>query len=134
MTAPVVQEAHGVKIAMTAPVVQQAASNGWSVAFVMPAASTWEQLPEPTDPAVKLRQVPARRMAAVRYSGRWTRKLYDRHAQQLREWLAKKNLKPTGAEVWARYNPPFTPWFWRRNGKGSEGVRKGSVPESRNGQ
>ena len=24
-------------------------------------------------------------------------------------------LEPTGDPVWARYDPPFMPWFWRRN-------------------
>ena len=28
---------------------------------------------------------------------------------------AANNLKVIGEPVWARYNPPFTPWFLRRN-------------------
>jgi hypothetical protein len=115
MTAPVVQEPKGKKIAMTAPVVQEATSNAWSIAFVMPAGSTLETLPEPADPSVRLRAVPGRRVAAVRYSGRWTQSLYDNHARQLRDWMAKKQLTATGPENWARYNPPMMPWFWRRN-------------------
>ena len=69
MTAPVSQEPLGEKITMTAPVGQQRVQEKWAVSFMMPASYTLETLPEPEDPKVTLRQVPARRMAAVRYSG-----------------------------------------------------------------
>ncbi|MFI0608556.1 MAG: hypothetical protein ACH37Z_11810 [Anaerolineae bacterium] len=29
--------------------------------------------------------------------------------------MARRGLVATGAPVWARYNPPITPWFLRRN-------------------
>ena len=115
MTAPVGQESRSQKIPMTAPVGQERVTNGWSVTFMMPAAADLASLPEPTDPAVKLRLVPGRLMAGTAYSGRWTRKLYDEHAQQLRAWIAQRKLKIIGAEVWARYDPPFMPSFFRRN-------------------
>jgi len=115
MTGTVGQAAHAEKIAMTAPVGQERVGNGWSITFILPAAFTLETLPEPTDATVKLRQVTGKRMASISYSGGWTRKLYDEHAQQLRAWIAKKELKITGEEVWARYDPPFMPSFFRRN-------------------
>jgi effector-binding domain-containing protein len=115
MTAPVAQEARSENITMTAPVGQEKTPGGWSVSFMMPADYKLETLPEPNDSAVKLRAVPGRLMASVRYSGRWTAKLYDLHAAQLREWIKEKKLKIVGEEVWARYNPPFTLWFLRRN-------------------
>lgn len=115
MTAPVSQQAAGEKIAMTAPVSQQAAGDQWAVSFMMPAAYTMESIPKPTDPALRLRQVPARRMAAVRYSGFWSEKRYRKHLSQLEEWLKKNSLSAAGDPLWARYNPPFTPWFMRRN-------------------
>lgn len=115
MTAPVSQTPRAQKIAMTAPVGQQRVEGGWVVSFVMPAAYTMQMLPEPTDPVVKLRQVPAQRMAAVRYSGGWSKKSYMKHKQELESWIDGKKLKTTGEPVWARYNPPFTPWFLRRN-------------------
>ena len=115
MTAPVAQEARSEKIAMTAPVGQEPTAGGWMVSFMMPAGQTLETLPEPTDPAVKLRAIPARQMASVRYSGRWTRALYEQHREQLRTWIEQKKLTIAGSELWARYNPPFMPWFMRRN-------------------
>ena len=74
MTAPVSQQPQGEKIAMTAPVAEQRVREHWAVSFMMPAAYTLETLPVPEDPQVTLRQVPARRMAAVRYSGSWSEK------------------------------------------------------------
>ena len=116
MTAPVGQEqSEGEKIAMTAPVGQQAASNQWAVTFMMPSSYSMEALPEPVDDRVRLRAVPAARMAAVRYSGWWSKKRYDLNLGRLREWIIRQQLEVSGEPVWARYNPPFTPWFLRRN-------------------
>jgi hypothetical protein len=115
MTAPVVQEASSEKIAMTAPVVQQSDDSGWRVAFVVPAEYSWETVPEPTDPRVSLRLVPERLVAAVRFSGTWGEERFTGHEDELRERLAKHGMRPIGEAVYARYNPPFTPWFMRRN-------------------
>jgi len=115
MTAPVSQQPKGEKIKMTAPVGQQRVEEGWAVSFMMPAAYTLETLPEPEDPAITLRQVPAHRMAAVRYSGFWSEKGYLRNKRELESWIQEKGLAIAGDPVWARYNPPFMPWFLRRN-------------------
>jgi effector-binding domain-containing protein len=115
MTAPVSQELKGEKIKMTAPVGQQRVQERWAVSFMMPASYTLETLPEPEDPKVTLRQVPARRMAAVRYSGFWNEKGYLRYKLELESWIHEKGLTIMGDPIWARYNPPFTPWFMRRN-------------------
>jgi hypothetical protein len=115
MTAPVSQESMGEKMKMTAPVGQQRVREKWSVSFMMPASYTLETLPEPGDPEVMLRQVPARRMAAVRYSGTWSEQRYLRYKVELESWIQERGLTIVGDPVWARYNPPFTPWFLRRN-------------------
>ena len=115
MTAPVGQETSSEKIAMTAPVVQEADESGWRVAFVVPAEFSWETAPQPTDPRVSLRLVPERTVAAVRFSGTWSEDRFANHEGELRAQLAKHGLQPVGEAVYARYNPPFTPWFMRRN-------------------
>ena len=115
MTAPVAQRSEGEKIAMTAPVGQEAAGSRWAVTFVMPTHCTLETLPEPTDARVRLRAIPARRMAAAQYSGTWSQRRYERNLARLRNWMKANNLTAAGEPVWARYNPPFTPWFLRRN-------------------
>jgi hypothetical protein len=115
MTAPVSQEQTGEKISMTAPVSQQSVQGKWAVSFMMPASYTMENLPTPDDPNIKLRQNPARRVAAVRYSGFWSEKKFLLYKQELDNWIKANNLKVIGEPVWARYNPPFTLWFLRRN-------------------
>jgi hypothetical protein len=115
MTAPVSQQPKGEKIAMTAPVSQQRVRERWAVSFTMPAASTLETLPVPEDPQVALRQVPASRMAAVRYSGSWSEKGFLRHKSRLESWIRARGLSIAGDPVWARYNSPFSLWFLRRN-------------------
>ena len=115
MTSPVSQKAEPEKIAMTSPVGQRKAEQGWAVSFMMPASFTMETIPVPDDPSVVLREVPAYRAAAIRYSGRWTEKSYKKHLALLQEWIASENFEVVGEPVWARYNAPFTPWFARRN-------------------
>jgi effector-binding domain-containing protein len=115
MTAPVSQKPEPEKIAMTSPVGQRASGQGWAVSFMMPASYSMETIPEPVDPAVVLREVPAYRAAVIRYSGRWSEKGYQKHLDSLLEWIDQNGLVISGEPVWARYNAPFTPWFMRRN-------------------
>ena len=115
MTAPVVQEQDSEKIAMTAPVGQEKKDNRWRITFLMPAEYTMETLPEPTDTRVKLVLDPGRLMVAVRYSGTWSEKSYEENKDLLEEYIQKRGLVKTGEPVWARYDPPFMPWFLRRN-------------------
>jgi hypothetical protein len=115
MTAPVSQEQAGEKIKMTAPVGLQGAQNRWIVSFMMPASYTMETLPIPADEQIVLREVPDRRIAAVRYSGFWSEKAYLRYKLKLESWIREKGLAIVGDPIWARYNAPFVPWFLRRN-------------------
>jgi effector-binding domain-containing protein len=115
MTAPVSQKASSEKIAMTAPVNQQEAGGKWRITFVMPSEYTMETLPEPLDERVKLERVPDHLMAALRYSGTWNRRRYEEKKGRLQSWIQKHGLKSIGEPIFARYNPPFMPWFMRRN-------------------
>jgi len=115
MSAPVSQEQQGEKISMTAPVSQQRAQGKWAVSFMMPASYTLETLPVPDDPGITLRPVPARQVAAVRYSGFWSEEKYLLNKDKLEQWIQKNRFTVNGEPVWARYNPPFTLWFMRRN-------------------
>jgi hypothetical protein len=114
MTAPVTQS-RGEKISMTAPVSQVAVGTAYVVAFTLPSAYTLSTAPKPLDPAVQIREVPAQIVACWRYSGRWTVDNYRKHEALLRDRIAARGLVVRGAPVLARYNPPFTPWFMRRN-------------------
>jgi hypothetical protein len=115
MTAPVSQVADSEKIAMTAPVNQQEEDGKWRVTFMMPSEYTLETLPEPLDQRVVLRQVPGKLMAALKYSGTWSRSRYEEKKALLEKAIREHGLMPLGEPVFARYNPPFMPWFLRRN-------------------
>ncbi|MGB8380174.1 MAG: heme-binding protein [Dermatophilaceae bacterium] len=117
MTAPVVQRAApSEKVAMTAPVVQtEGVEGGYVVAFVLPASMTADTAPVPTDPHLRVRDVPERVAAAAGYSGRWTRSSYDRHLSDLLDAIVAAGFVPVGMPRFARFDPPFKPWFLRRN-------------------
>jgi len=115
MTAPVTQTAVPVKMEMTAPVTQSAVAGGMRVQFVLPKGVTLASAPEPLDPRVQLRLVPAEQWAVIRYSGTWSQSNYDEHLALLKAALAQAGVATQGEPVLARYNAPFTPWFMRRN-------------------
>lgn len=121
MTAPVVQDAASSRIAMTAPVVQQPADAGdgtegsFRVAFVLPSGLTEDTAPRPTSPQVHLRTVPESLVAVTRYRGRWTREGYGSHLAELRAAVAAAGLTVIGQPRFARFDPPFKPAFLRRN-------------------
>ena len=115
MTAPVTQTAVPVKMAMTAPVTQAAVPGGMRVQFVLPQGTTLASAPEPLDPRVQLREVPAGAWAAIRYSGTWSQSNYLEHLAALKASLQAQGVATQGEPVLARYNAPFTPWFMRRN-------------------
>jgi len=100
---------------MTAPVKQEKKDNQWRITFLMPAEYTLETLPKPNDNRVKLKADPGRLMAAVRYSGTWSEDGYEENRALLEEYIQKRGLTKAGEPVWARYDPPFMPWFLRRN-------------------
>lgn len=116
MTAPVVQEPTSEKISMTAPVVQQITGDEHVVAFVMPSEFTKETLPQPTDPSVRIREVPASLAAVRQFSGRSSE---EKFADQLGGLLSRLQEHPElaviGAARYARFDPPWKPGFLRRN-------------------
>jgi effector-binding domain-containing protein len=115
MTAPVTQQAAPEKIAMTAPVTQQPDADGYRIGFVLPERYTAASAPVPSNPDVRIVDVPARRMIAVRYTGRWTEANYREALGTLLAFAAARGLKLVGEPVYARYDPPIMPSFLRRN-------------------
>jgi hypothetical protein len=118
MSAPVTQSRgapRGEKIAMAAPVVQVADGTAYHVAFTLPASYTLRTAPQPLDPTVEVRAVPAQLIASWRYSGIWSESNYRSNEEELRAAIRKRGLTVRGEPILARYNPPFTPWFLRRN-------------------
>ncbi len=114
MTAPV-QQKTGQKISMTSPVQQSEGGSGWEISFMLPSDFTLETAPTPENSAIQVRPVPARLMAVMRYSGRWSEKNFNKYEGKLRQLLAEAGVTITGLAESAVYNPPFVPPFMRRN-------------------
>lgn len=118
MTAPVVQKstAESEKLQMTAPVIQKSSDEGWVMTFMMPSAYKMEDLPTPKDKRVRLETVPARYIAALRYSWFASERRNDKRANQLQMWLASlKEYEPVSFPMYAGYDPPWTLPLFRRN-------------------
>ena len=115
MTAPVAQAQASEKIALTAPVTQIKDANAWVVRFTMPKGYSLETLPQPNDPQVKLRALPASRFAVLQFSGLAEKDDVAAKTAELQNRIIKHKLRPTGPVSLAQYNPPWTLWFMRRN-------------------
>lgn len=116
------------KVAMTAPVTVQAQpkllnvtqqggaqEQEWKVHFVMPSEYSMSALPKPNNPKVELKEVSERYYASLRFAGLTGEKKVARKTKELQEWMATKNLTAKGQPELARYNPPWTLPFARRN-------------------
>jgi hypothetical protein len=87
----------------------------WRVHFVMPSEYTLDTLPRPNNPAVTLREVPAHNYAVIRFSGLAGENKVAAKAVELKAWLEGRGIEPLGNPQLARYNPPWTLPFLRRN-------------------
>ena len=125
MTVPVVVEpaAGSEKIAMTAPVSIEpqteedamAGAKRWRIHFVMPSQYSMATLPKPVNSLVSLREIPARSFAVITYTGFNTESSVQAKTDELARWMKSKNLEAIGKPQLARYNPPWTLPFLRRN-------------------
>lgn len=120
MTAPVTQGSDaalpsGEKIDMTAPVTQSGSDLIWRVRFMMPQAYTKDTLPVPNDSRIKIIELPPRRIVVIRFSGMWTEDNLTSQKRELADYVKKNKLQPIGEAVFAFYDPPWKPFFWRRN-------------------
>ena len=127
MTAPVNQrpaettrEKAGTRLEMTAPVSQRPAgtgadSNAYVISFVMPKSFSLDALPQPNNPRIRLREEPAGRVAARRYSGSWSEARYREEERHLLDALQRDGLQPQSVPIYARYNGPLSLPMLRRN-------------------
>ena len=102
-------------IAMTAPVLQKPAGERWDISFVMPASLQAASTPAPDAQHINIVSEPPARMAALTYSGNWSRTRYLEKERALRSALAKAGYTACGESRFARHNPPFWPSFLRTN-------------------
>lgn len=123
MTGPVMmsQKKESEKVAMTSPVLVSAPTKPGEestikMSFVMPSKFTSvDELPVPKDAKVQLEEVPAYKVAVIKFSGSFAEASFKKHEQLLREAVAKDgeyklSTNPDDVIV-AGYNPPWClPW------------------------
>jgi len=115
MTAPVTVKASSENIAMTAPVGLQQSDDSWRVYFVMPSQYSLQTLPKPNNPQVAIKQISEQKFAVIRFSGLVNAEKMALKLVELNQWIQRKNLNALGSPELARYNPPWTLPFLRRN-------------------
>ena len=103
------------KISMTAPVIDTLEGRQSTTSFVMPKDFQLKDVPLPNDPALNPREIKARQVAVIRFSGTINAHVINDKKNELEEWLKKKDMTPIGAMELARYNAPYVPPFARRN-------------------
>jgi len=82
---------------------------------VMPAEYTMESIPKPINPLVELRQIPAVKKAVISFTGFYNQQKVAEKTVELEQWMKARNLQGVGTPHFARYNPPWTLPFMRRN-------------------
>ena len=127
MTAPVTMESRNdfasQKIAMTAPVTIEAnnpkdkgiGNDRWFISFVMTSEYTLSTLPKPLDSEVQIRELPAEKKAVITFSGFYNQDKILEKTKALEVWIKSRQMQAIGEPQFARYNPPWTLPFMRRN-------------------
>lgn len=120
MTAPVVQSLGKDTLLLPTSVTRTSADDPggkgqWLVRFTMPHAYTLDTLPTPNDPKIRLVAVPPARYVVIRFSGLARDPQIAEKTSALDEFVSRRHLAVTGPASLARYDPPWTLWFMRRN-------------------
>jgi len=115
----------GEKIAMTTPVFMSGSDSNRLMAFVLPVKSKPGGVPQPADGSVSVRVLPAGQFAVLRFSGGRSEQHEAAALDRLKTWMAAQGLQASSPPVYAYFDPPWTPWFLRRN---EVMLRTGSAP------
>jgi hypothetical protein len=108
--------ARGQKIAMTAPVLQETHSEeSHTVSFVLPAGMSIADVPVPHNARVSAVHVAEHNVAAVKFGGGWNGDRFQENGELLLNKVHKAGLTPVGNVYYARFDPPWKPWFLKRN-------------------
>ena len=108
------------KIAMTAPVSikqehQQQNDSKWRVQFTMPSQYSMQTLPKPNNPNIEIIEVPPQTYGVIKFSGLAGAEKVAAKTAELQSWMQMQKLNIIGTPELARYNPPWTLPFMRRN-------------------
>lgn len=105
------------KVAMTTPVFMQpdADEMAGQMGFVIPRQVAEEQIPEPSENNVEIRERIGGRFAVIQFDGRINSNSLAEAEKRLRNWMNAKGLLGEEDVESAGYDPPWTPGPLRRN-------------------
>ena len=103
------------KIAMTAPVSMQEKNGKWRVQFTMPSQYSMQTLPKPNNPDITIIEVPPQTYGVIKFSGLAGAEKVAGKTAELQSWMQMQKLTIIRTPELARYNPPWTLPFMRRN-------------------
>ena len=115
MTAPVEMTPLAEGIVMTSAIMSSEVNHKWQVNFVMPKEYTMDTLPQPNNDQIKIIEIPKEKYAVIVFSGLVRDSSYSEKAQLLNDFIMANNFTQLEAIKIARYNPPWTLPFFRRN-------------------
>lgn len=114
------EQEHPETLDMTSPVNMRPErpenhARSYLVSFNMPAGRTAESLPVPNDTRVSVTEQPSRRVAVLRYRGRYNGATVAKKIAQLLAYVRQAGLKQRGEPEFAGYDAPYTLPILRRN-------------------
>ena len=81
----------------------------------MPKEYSLDTLPKPNNKDIRISSLPPQKYAVIVFSGLVRESNYDEQINLLKSFVANRNLVTVGKVQIARYNPPWTLPFFRRN-------------------
>ncbi len=103
-------------ISMTVPVMQKSSGNNkWSISFVVPKKFNLQNVPQPDNQSVKIKNNPDLKVIAVTFSGLFSNENIKENEAKIRNYIKEKGLKIEEPAIYAGYNSPWTLWFLKRN-------------------
>jgi SOUL heme-binding protein len=100
------------RIAMMAPVTSTQVAGSHTVSFALPEGV---DLPKPTDGRIAIRPVASRRIAVLRFRGRYDDNAIEVMRRELAHRVNALGLKTSSEPAFAGYDPPWTLPALRRN-------------------
>ena len=103
------------KIKMTTPVTQVEKKGSMTMQFYLPSRFNKDNIPNPSNPDIKILNIKGGYYAVITYSGRTSDKNFIKHKDILEDELKKDDILILSPPVKATYDGPFTLPIRRRN-------------------
>lgn len=103
------------KMNMTVPVINQFDKDQITMEFVIPSSVALSEIPDPINSNIKIKHYPEMTCAVICFSGNTGPSRVEQMKNQLSDWIELMHFEIIGNYRLARYNPPFSLPFLRKN-------------------